>query len=253
MLHKIVLFFSFLAHELIFHTRSFITRVYPKMFRADSSNFNPQEFWNVGCQMGMLCRIMVTCKRKWKWIPWVSYWKFLEKFWPWKWDHDKSLVSKEPKFSRQWLERVGSPRLSHKDLILEHVFLRNRVTRWMEGESKIKFLAWVRLKPFFMSSVLHHFDFSWALTLSVSEMSKVTRLVISLCQILAPNWRTGMAPAPATQCHWLPLLILPGLWRGLCLCLRIWGVGSDGMRKAWGRTVYQDHLSVSVYTSFSPS
>nr|XP_048288455.1 1-phosphatidylinositol 4,5-bisphosphate phosphodiesterase zeta-1 isoform X2 [Myodes glareolus] len=39
------------AHELIFHTRSFITRVYPKMFRADSSNFNPQEFWNVGCQM----------------------------------------------------------------------------------------------------------------------------------------------------------------------------------------------------------
>ncbi|XP_038174206.1 1-phosphatidylinositol 4,5-bisphosphate phosphodiesterase zeta-1 [Arvicola amphibius] len=39
------------AHELIFHTKSFITRVYPKMIRADSSNFNPQEFWNVGCQM----------------------------------------------------------------------------------------------------------------------------------------------------------------------------------------------------------
>ncbi|CAO2607063.1 1-phosphatidylinositol 4,5-bisphosphate phosphodiesterase zeta-1, partial [Lemmus lemmus] len=39
------------AHEFIFHTRSFITRVYPKMIRADSSNFNPQEFWNVGCQM----------------------------------------------------------------------------------------------------------------------------------------------------------------------------------------------------------
>ncbi|KAM7335659.1 1-phosphatidylinositol 4,5-bisphosphate phosphodiesterase zeta-1 [Alexandromys fortis] len=39
------------ASEFIFHTRSFITRVYPKMIRADSSNFNPQEFWNVGCQM----------------------------------------------------------------------------------------------------------------------------------------------------------------------------------------------------------
>lgn len=59
MLHKILLLFSFfLASEFIFHTRSFITRVYPKMIRADSSNFNPQEFWNVGCQMGMLCRIM---------------------------------------------------------------------------------------------------------------------------------------------------------------------------------------------------
>ncbi|XP_059114712.1 1-phosphatidylinositol 4,5-bisphosphate phosphodiesterase zeta-1 isoform X1 [Peromyscus eremicus] len=39
------------AHEFIFHTRTFITRVYPKLIRADSSNFNPQEFWNVGCQM----------------------------------------------------------------------------------------------------------------------------------------------------------------------------------------------------------
>ncbi|KAL1775653.1 1-phosphatidylinositol 4,5-bisphosphate phosphodiesterase zeta-1 isoform X2 [Sigmodon hispidus] len=39
------------THEFIFHTRAFITRIYPKMTRADSSNFNPQEFWNVGCQM----------------------------------------------------------------------------------------------------------------------------------------------------------------------------------------------------------
>ncbi|XP_031239593.1 1-phosphatidylinositol 4,5-bisphosphate phosphodiesterase zeta-1 isoform X2 [Mastomys coucha] len=39
------------VHEFIFHTATFITRVYPKLMRADSSNFNPQEFWNVGCQM----------------------------------------------------------------------------------------------------------------------------------------------------------------------------------------------------------
>nr|XP_025139112.1 1-phosphatidylinositol 4,5-bisphosphate phosphodiesterase zeta-1 isoform X1 [Bubalus bubalis] len=39
------------AREFILHTRRFITRVYPKALRADSSNFNPQEFWNVGCQM----------------------------------------------------------------------------------------------------------------------------------------------------------------------------------------------------------
>ncbi|XP_062932326.1 1-phosphatidylinositol 4,5-bisphosphate phosphodiesterase zeta-1 [Cynocephalus volans] len=37
--------------EFILHTRKFITRIYPKAARADSSNFNPQEFWNIGCQM----------------------------------------------------------------------------------------------------------------------------------------------------------------------------------------------------------
>ncbi|XP_072810296.1 1-phosphatidylinositol 4,5-bisphosphate phosphodiesterase zeta-1 [Vicugna pacos] len=39
------------ANEFILHTKKFITRVYPKATRADSSNFNPQEFWNIGCQM----------------------------------------------------------------------------------------------------------------------------------------------------------------------------------------------------------
>uniref|UniRef100_A0A8C9Q865 Phosphoinositide phospholipase C n=1 Tax=Spermophilus dauricus TaxID=99837 RepID=A0A8C9Q865_SPEDA len=39
------------AYEFIFHTKNFITRIYPKATRADSSNFNPQEFWNIGCQM----------------------------------------------------------------------------------------------------------------------------------------------------------------------------------------------------------
>ncbi|XP_006773227.1 PREDICTED: 1-phosphatidylinositol 4,5-bisphosphate phosphodiesterase zeta-1 [Myotis davidii] len=39
------------AHDFILHTTKFITRIYPKALRADSSNFNPQEFWNIGCQM----------------------------------------------------------------------------------------------------------------------------------------------------------------------------------------------------------
>ncbi|XP_007942631.1 1-phosphatidylinositol 4,5-bisphosphate phosphodiesterase zeta-1 [Orycteropus afer afer] len=39
------------AQEFIFHTRKFITRIYPKATRTDSSNYNPQEFWNIGCQM----------------------------------------------------------------------------------------------------------------------------------------------------------------------------------------------------------
>ncbi|XP_074050450.1 1-phosphatidylinositol 4,5-bisphosphate phosphodiesterase zeta-1 isoform X2 [Macrotis lagotis] len=39
------------AREFISHTNNFITRIYPKATRTDSSNFLPQEFWNVGCQM----------------------------------------------------------------------------------------------------------------------------------------------------------------------------------------------------------
>ncbi|XP_048191002.1 1-phosphatidylinositol 4,5-bisphosphate phosphodiesterase zeta-1 [Perognathus longimembris pacificus] len=39
------------VQEFILHTKKFLTRIYPKAIRADSSNFNPQEFWNTGCQM----------------------------------------------------------------------------------------------------------------------------------------------------------------------------------------------------------
>ncbi|XP_036889862.1 1-phosphatidylinositol 4,5-bisphosphate phosphodiesterase zeta-1 [Sturnira hondurensis] len=39
------------ASDFILHTSKFITRIYPKATRADSSNFNPQQFWNIGCQM----------------------------------------------------------------------------------------------------------------------------------------------------------------------------------------------------------
>jgi len=52
-----VLSFSFSAKEFVSHTSRFITRIYPKGTRTTSSNYNPQEFWNVGCQMGMyICR-----------------------------------------------------------------------------------------------------------------------------------------------------------------------------------------------------
>ncbi|NXG45096.1 PLCZ1 phosphodiesterase, partial [Psilopogon haemacephalus] len=39
------------AKEFVSHTSRFITRIYPKASRTSSSNYNPQEFWNVGCQM----------------------------------------------------------------------------------------------------------------------------------------------------------------------------------------------------------
>ncbi|NWH61736.1 PLCZ1 phosphodiesterase, partial [Geococcyx californianus] len=39
------------AKEFVSHTSRFLTRIYPKGTRATSSNYYPQEFWNVGCQM----------------------------------------------------------------------------------------------------------------------------------------------------------------------------------------------------------
>ncbi|XP_055990572.1 1-phosphatidylinositol 4,5-bisphosphate phosphodiesterase zeta-1 [Sorex fumeus] len=39
------------APEFVIHTQKFITRIYPDATRTNSSNFNPQEFWNIGCQM----------------------------------------------------------------------------------------------------------------------------------------------------------------------------------------------------------
>ncbi|KAM9029867.1 1-phosphatidylinositol 4,5-bisphosphate phosphodiesterase zeta-1 [Ara ararauna] len=39
------------ARDFVLHTSKFITRIYPKGTRATSSNYNPQVFWNVGCQM----------------------------------------------------------------------------------------------------------------------------------------------------------------------------------------------------------
>jgi phosphatidylinositol phospholipase C eta len=30
-----------------------LSRIYPSSYRVDSSNFNPQPFWNAGCHLGM--------------------------------------------------------------------------------------------------------------------------------------------------------------------------------------------------------
>ncbi|MEQ2313863.1 1-phosphatidylinositol 4,5-bisphosphate phosphodiesterase delta-4 [Ameca splendens] len=38
--------------EFVRHNSRQLTRVYPTGFRTDSSNFNPQEMWNAGCQIG---------------------------------------------------------------------------------------------------------------------------------------------------------------------------------------------------------
>ncbi|XP_015279635.1 PREDICTED: 1-phosphatidylinositol 4,5-bisphosphate phosphodiesterase zeta-1-like [Gekko japonicus] len=40
-----------MAKNFVLHTCRFITRIYPKGTRTGSSNYDPQEFWSVGCQM----------------------------------------------------------------------------------------------------------------------------------------------------------------------------------------------------------
>jgi phosphatidylinositol phospholipase C eta len=40
------------AEEFVNYNKHFISRITPGTWRVDSSNPNPQDFWNVGCQMG---------------------------------------------------------------------------------------------------------------------------------------------------------------------------------------------------------
>lgn len=40
------------AVELVRFNQRQLLRVYPSNFRVDSSNFNPQPYWNAGCHMG---------------------------------------------------------------------------------------------------------------------------------------------------------------------------------------------------------
>jgi len=42
------------TEELISNNKRFLCRVFPNCSRVDSSNFNPQDMWNFGCQIGML-------------------------------------------------------------------------------------------------------------------------------------------------------------------------------------------------------
>ena len=41
------------SHLFVKHNGRHLTRVYPSGYRIDSSNYNPVQFWNVGCQLGM--------------------------------------------------------------------------------------------------------------------------------------------------------------------------------------------------------
>ncbi|XP_077986792.1 inactive phospholipase C-like protein 2 [Glandiceps talaboti] len=44
-------FANLCPEEFVNHTKRFFTRIYPNAIRVDSSNYNPQDLWNSGCQI----------------------------------------------------------------------------------------------------------------------------------------------------------------------------------------------------------
>ena len=52
------------AEQFLAFNQRQLSRIYPSAYRIDSSNFNPQLYWNVGCQLGKtaVCRSkLLTC------------------------------------------------------------------------------------------------------------------------------------------------------------------------------------------------
>lgn len=49
---RVTFLISISGAEFVHHNSRQLSRVYPSGFRTDSSNFNPQEMWNAGCQIG---------------------------------------------------------------------------------------------------------------------------------------------------------------------------------------------------------
>lgn len=49
-----------------------LSRIYPSPYRVDSSNYNPQPFWNAGCQMGALAARRTGRARRSRRLGWDS-------------------------------------------------------------------------------------------------------------------------------------------------------------------------------------
>ena len=48
------------AEEFVNHNKKFLARIYPNGMRVDSTNYNPQDLWNCGCQMGKSLTLSVS-------------------------------------------------------------------------------------------------------------------------------------------------------------------------------------------------
>ena len=46
--------------EFVNHNKRFLSRIYPNGMRVDSSNYNPVDLWNCGCQLGKCWGVSVN-------------------------------------------------------------------------------------------------------------------------------------------------------------------------------------------------
>lgn len=49
------------SEDFVNHNKRFLTRIYPNGMRVDSSNYNPQDLWNCGCQVSSRQRCWSHC------------------------------------------------------------------------------------------------------------------------------------------------------------------------------------------------
>lgn len=69
-------YIPFAGNAFVQHNAWQLSRVYPSGLRTDSSNYNPQELWNAGCQMGE--GSAGTRRREGKGHRWQEGWGMLE-------------------------------------------------------------------------------------------------------------------------------------------------------------------------------
>lgn len=50
------------AEQFLAFNQRQLSRIYPSAYRIDSSNFNPQFYWNVGCQLGKT-NVSLACRQ----------------------------------------------------------------------------------------------------------------------------------------------------------------------------------------------
>lgn len=60
--------------EFVEYNKRQLSRIYPAGGRVDSSNYNPQQAWNAGCQIGMLTLPFPRSNNKFSHtLPYISY------------------------------------------------------------------------------------------------------------------------------------------------------------------------------------
>jgi len=58
--------------DFVNHNKRFLSRVYPNRMRVDSSNYNPQDLWNCGCQLGVYMSFVMLWV--FDWSPYSDVW-----------------------------------------------------------------------------------------------------------------------------------------------------------------------------------